>query len=144
MPIQVSRAVSQSTCRSIKTHCHLPREMTFPSAHHSPNTVNRKARELVIGTVKLSSRETSAARPLTQTDLLDTFRDWAQFLFFHVDRRFPLVLLRLMGILEQTNKQERTSLPNQQEEPNTPRNINQQWDRIRRPPKQIQHRVDHA
>lgn len=29
--------------------------MTFFSAHHSPSTVNMKARELVIGTVKLSS-----------------------------------------------------------------------------------------
>ena len=33
----------------------IPREMTLPSAHHSPNTVNRKASEFVIGTVRLSS-----------------------------------------------------------------------------------------
>lgn len=31
------------------------REMTLPSAHHSPNTVNRKASEFVMGTVRLSS-----------------------------------------------------------------------------------------
>lgn len=29
--------------------------MTFFSAHHSPNTVNMNASELVMGTVKLSS-----------------------------------------------------------------------------------------
>ena len=29
--------------------------MTFPSAHHSPKTVNKKASEFVIGTVMLSS-----------------------------------------------------------------------------------------
>ncbi|KAL8895992.1 MAG: hypothetical protein Q9192_003334 [Flavoplaca navasiana] len=29
--------------------------MTFPSAHHSPNTVNKNANEFVIGTVKLNS-----------------------------------------------------------------------------------------
>lgn len=33
----------------------LPFVMTFFSAHHSPKTVNRKASELVIGTVRLSS-----------------------------------------------------------------------------------------
>lgn len=34
---------------------HVSRVITLPSAHHSPNTVNRNARELVIGTVKLNS-----------------------------------------------------------------------------------------
>lgn len=29
--------------------------MTFFSAHHSPNTVNKNAREFVIGTVRLNS-----------------------------------------------------------------------------------------
>lgn len=33
----------------------VPLDMTFPSAHHSPSTVNRNARELVMGTVRLSS-----------------------------------------------------------------------------------------
>ena len=34
---------------------YLPRDMTFPSAHHSPSTVNKKAKLFVMGTVKLSS-----------------------------------------------------------------------------------------
>jgi hypothetical protein len=33
----------------------VPLLMTFFSAHHSPSTVNKKASELVMGTVKLSS-----------------------------------------------------------------------------------------
>jgi hypothetical protein len=33
----------------------IPRDITLPSAHHSPTTVNKKASELVIGTVKLNS-----------------------------------------------------------------------------------------
>lgn len=33
----------------------IPFVITFFSAHHSPNTVNRKASEFVIGTVRLSS-----------------------------------------------------------------------------------------
>lgn len=33
----------------------LPLQITFFSTHHSPKTVKRKARELVIGTVRLSS-----------------------------------------------------------------------------------------
>lgn len=37
----------------------LPREITLPSAHHSPSTVNRNATELVMGTVRLSSTITS-------------------------------------------------------------------------------------
>jgi hypothetical protein len=47
-------------------HCHalhaklctphnVPLLITFFSAHHSPNTVNKKANEFVIGTVRLSS-----------------------------------------------------------------------------------------
>lgn len=32
-----------------------PLEMTLPSAHHSPRTVNKNAKEFVIGTVRLSS-----------------------------------------------------------------------------------------
>lgn len=35
--------------------CNLPLEITFPSAHHSPNTVNKNAKEFVMGTVKLNS-----------------------------------------------------------------------------------------
>ncbi len=33
----------------------VPLDITFPSAHHSPNTVNRNANEFVIGTVRLNS-----------------------------------------------------------------------------------------
>ena len=33
----------------------VPLDMIFPSAHHSPKTVNRNAKELVMGTVRLSS-----------------------------------------------------------------------------------------
>jgi len=33
----------------------LPFVIVFFSAHHSPNTVNKNAREFVIGTVRLSS-----------------------------------------------------------------------------------------
>lgn len=32
-----------------------PRDITLPSAYHSPRTVNKNAKELVMGTVKLSS-----------------------------------------------------------------------------------------
>ncbi len=33
----------------------LPLEITFPSVHHSPKTVNRNASEFVMGTVRLNS-----------------------------------------------------------------------------------------
>lgn len=39
----------------VGTLCNLPLEITFPSAHHSPNTVNKNAKEFVMGTVKLNS-----------------------------------------------------------------------------------------
>jgi hypothetical protein len=38
----------------------VPLLMTFFSAHHSPRTVNMNARELVIGTVRLSSTAVSS------------------------------------------------------------------------------------
>ena len=45
-----------SACpQSLKIMVNIPLEMTLPSAHHSPNTVNRKASEFVTGIVKLSS-----------------------------------------------------------------------------------------
>jgi len=37
---------------------HVSRVITFPSANHSPSTVNRNAKEFVIGTVRLSSKGT--------------------------------------------------------------------------------------
>jgi hypothetical protein len=42
----------------------IPFEMAFPSAHHSPSTVKRNAKELVIGTVRLNSRMPIRATPL--------------------------------------------------------------------------------
>lgn len=41
--------------RSELVHGDEPFDIAFPSTHHSPSTVNRKARELVIGTVRLNS-----------------------------------------------------------------------------------------
>ena len=38
----------------------IPLVITLPSTYHSPNTVNRKAKEFVMGTVKLSSTSWSA------------------------------------------------------------------------------------
>lgn len=38
---------------------HVSRSISFPSAYHSPSTVNRKANELVIGTVSDSSASIS-------------------------------------------------------------------------------------
>jgi hypothetical protein len=62
---QLGRAPCQSMClwrvrtqlTIIKIYCvaFLPRDITFPSAHHSPTTVNRNASELVMGTVRLNS-----------------------------------------------------------------------------------------
>lgn len=38
----------------------VPLDMTLPSAHHSPNTVNRNANEFVMGTVRLNSASEKA------------------------------------------------------------------------------------
>ena len=53
MPTQVSINVSRSQTSLYSKY--QPLDMTFPSAHHSPRTVNRKANELVMGTVRLNS-----------------------------------------------------------------------------------------
>lgn len=54
MPSQVSMG-SQWSSMDVELRVILPFDITLPSAHHSPRTVKRKAREFVIGTVKLSS-----------------------------------------------------------------------------------------
>lgn len=43
-----------------------PFDIAFPSTHHSPRTVNRKARELVIGTVRLNSAQNISTMPYYQ------------------------------------------------------------------------------
>ena len=43
----------------------VPLDITFPSAHHSPKTVNKNAREFVIGTVRLNSTPKAVSRALT-------------------------------------------------------------------------------
>ena len=85
--------------------------MTFLSTHQSPRTVNKNANEFVIGTVKLNSKISSASYLAMQP--------------------FSNEILIL------TARGELTSLPNQQKEPNTARQINDQRDSISRIPKQI-------
>lgn len=45
---------------------HIPFVITFLSAHHSPNTVKRKASEFVIGTVRLSSSKSQISHSVTK------------------------------------------------------------------------------
>jgi hypothetical protein len=42
----------------------LPLDMTFSSAHHSPSTVKRKAKEFVIGTARLNSSQIQYVLPV--------------------------------------------------------------------------------
>jgi hypothetical protein len=53
-----------------KTHrveaYNLPLEITFPSVHHSPKTVNRNASEFVMGTVRLNSGVPTQPRRIHQ------------------------------------------------------------------------------
>lgn len=61
MPIQVSKSDQPSIPSTLDPRGDLiPREITLPSAHHSPKTVNKKASEFVIGTVRLNSIQLSA------------------------------------------------------------------------------------
>ena len=50
--LKTHNAIPTST-KPIPIHVSLP--TPFPSAHHSPSTVNKNAREFVIGTVRLNS-----------------------------------------------------------------------------------------
>jgi hypothetical protein len=61
IPIQVSVEVLVLLFRILSGADDLPLLITFLSTHQSPNTVNRNANELVIGTVKLSSNLTTLA-----------------------------------------------------------------------------------
>jgi hypothetical protein len=47
---------------------HVPLDITFPSAHHSPSTVNKKASEFVIGTVNESSAKSSTSHSSTKAE----------------------------------------------------------------------------
>lgn len=56
IPIQVSKSDQLSFPSTLDLRGDvIPREITLPSAHHSPKTVNKKASEFVIGTVRLNS-----------------------------------------------------------------------------------------
>lgn len=47
---------------------YLPLEITLPSAYHSPSTVNMKAKEFVIGTVRLNSTHPNDQHTITFTN----------------------------------------------------------------------------
>lgn len=77
---QDQRHANPSICGMVSTSSHwptyvsqanLPREMTLPSAHHSPITVNKKASEFVIGTVNDNSVTLSALSKLSSSKLDD-------------------------------------------------------------------------
>lgn len=131
-----------------------PREITFPSAHHSPKTVNKNANEFVIGTVRLNSRISivRSAR-IPQDHFHPSPRHHSLPPFIPLPPPLPPPLLPhplappppshpiplLPYQTDPTNPL--TRLPNQQEKPHAPRHIHQQRHRIPRPPQQIQHRV---
>lgn len=95
----------------------LPFVITFFSAHHSPNTVNKKANEFVIGTVRLNSTRA-------------------------VSNHFSSHPFRPRISISSQQSIELTSLPNQQKEPNTPRNINQKRHRISRILERVVHSIN--
>ena len=70
-------------------HVYLPLEITLLSTHQSPNTVNKNANELVIGTVRLSS-----------INLLDMAFQFTESQGLHISRIMRKRLTRL------TNQQE--------------------------------------
>jgi hypothetical protein len=86
---------------------HIPLDITLPSAHHSPSTVNKKASEFVIGTVNESSARPSVSQIYT----------------------------------EGSKRMQLTSLPNEQEKPNTSRDVQEQRHSISRVPEQVHDRV---
>jgi len=121
--------------------------MTLPSAHHSPSTVNKKANEFVIGTVRLNSTHAKSASPFDQqrTLLIDSSRKPTQPtppLLFHVPILIPYNNLFLFGPLPrpQKGKLSLTSPSNQQKKPHTPRQIHHKRQRIRRTPQKIHQR----
>jgi len=95
--------VSLDMCSNV--YIFVPLLITFFSAHHSPRTVKRKAREFVIGTVKLNS--STPCQPFTMKSPG----------FYRVPKRNIAL----------------TSLSNQEEEPYAPRNIQQERYGVSRP-----------
>jgi hypothetical protein len=60
IPTQVSELIVRRPMKlrlKSRGECDVPFEMDFPSTNHSPKTVKRKAREFVMGTVKLKSAD---------------------------------------------------------------------------------------
>lgn len=88
----------------------IPRLITFLSTHHSPATVNKKAKELVIGTVRLNSIPRSEK-------------------YHWLCLTLPKTTIKRFGLL--------TGLTNQQEEPDTPSQIYDQRNSILRVPEQV-------
>ena len=110
IPIQVSDIASVFPCILAAHNLHIPLDITLPSAHHSPSTVNKEASEFVIGTVNESSAEPSVSHIYT----------------------------------EGSNRMQLTSLPNEQEKPNTPGNVQEQRHSVSRVPEQVHDRVQNA
>lgn len=98
----------------------IPLLMTFRSTYQSPRTVNKNAREFVIGTVRLNSIPPLAFKYLHAAQ---------------ISLRGRLLLDHFSN--DNKEKGQQTSLPNQQEKPNTPGQINHQWNRISRIPQYI-------
>jgi len=116
--VSVSYTVKKGVSQPIFPH-NLPLVMTLPSAHHSPNTVNRKAKEFVIGTVRLNS-----VNPQTLTHFPSKLRV-CLCLSVH---RSSITPSQVPYILRAKTNIKLTSLSNQQKEPHTPRNIKQERD----------------
>ena len=122
----------------------VPLDITFPSAHHSPSTVNRNARELVMGTVRLSSAIGGCQSILPTKSSIFTSSSPLFFFSQHTSQPSPPYIFSLSAnnfphVLNQ-KRSPPTSLPNQQKEPHTPRQIHHQWHRVRRTPEQIDNR----
>ena len=83
------------------------REMSLPSARYSPSTVKRKASELVIGTVKESSKQVSE---------------------HHIHRDYMMVLVQHGN--GRRGRRLHTGLANKQKEPDATRKIGDQGDGI--------------
>ena len=71
-----------------------PRDMTLPSTHHSPKTVNRNAKEFTMGTMRLSSATcihiSNCINPGSLRSL--ALRLFSKFPSFHVLSSLPLSL----------------------------------------------------
>lgn len=110
-----------------------PLDITLPSANHSPSTVNRKASEFVMGTARLSS----TTHPCQSVYSRASFRVRA--------RDHPSISSESLiePIWQPTRPEQRverklTSPAQQQKEPHTPRDVDQERDRIPRSPERVQ------